>query len=169
MPSIQNRLPVLCLATLVACSATDEAASEPGGIAGTYSVSLTNQQNDCQFADWVVGDQATNIELIVRQDGKDVSCEVMSLAALALWSQTGGTTFRGTLEGKTLRAEIQGTTLHTEAKCEYWVDAALQSSVADDTMTGSIRYEKRAKPGSSCSVPDGCSSVQEFAAARPPT
>ena len=95
--------------------------------------------------------------------------EVGNVAALMLWALTGAAVFRGTVGPTHLEMHIEGSHSHTEEECEFWVNANLTAEVGDDTLTGTISYEKQPQPGSTCSVASGCSSVQEFIAVRPPS
>src|SRR5262245_57064299 len=47
---------------LAACGGGD-----PADVAGDYSISLTNGENGCDFANWMEGETATNVPVVITQ------------------------------------------------------------------------------------------------------
>lgn len=155
---------VLALAApLAGCS------DDPADVAGTYSISVTNDANGCEFESWMEDATASNIQVVITQDGSSVSVDVAGVtgAFLDLW--LGGSTFTGTVDGDAIDARIIGENALTAGNCAYTFDAVIDGQADGDVLTGRILYEAKTNGNPDCGALTGCQTVQRFNGTRPPT
>jgi hypothetical protein len=154
---------LLLLATLAACG------SDPVDAEGTYTVAVTNRDNGCNFALWTIGNSASNIGVVINQEGDDVNADVMGLTGAYLDGVLGSSVFQGKVDGNKLDMKITGTTQITTGNCvDHTIDARLRTTLDGDVLTGRIDYTI-VGAGSTCTPYDGCVSFQDMNGTRPPT
>ena len=153
----------LLLASLAACG------SDPVDAEGTYSVSVTNRDNGCNFMPWTIGNSAANIGVLVNQEGEDINADVMGLTGAYLDAILGGHVFQGTVDGDRLDMSITGNKTFTTGNCvDHTIDARMRATLDGDVLTGRIDYTI-VGVGSTCDPYDGCTSYQDMNGTRPPT
>ena len=142
--------------------------SDPVDAAGTYTIALTNQANECMLANWTEGDSTSNIEVVISQSGSSATADVGGLAGTYLDLILGSSSFNGEVDGDELNLLLIGTTEGTAPGCTYTVDAYLDAELDGDVLTGTITYRPNPIEGT-CGVLETCSNVQAFNGTRPPS
>ena len=142
---------------------------DPVDAEGTYTVSVTNRDNGCNFQNWTIDNSAAGIQVVINQEGSDVNADVMGATRVYLDLILGGHVFEGTVDGDELDMAIQGTQTFTTGNCvDHTIDARLLTTLDGDVLTGRISYTI-VGTGSSCAPYDGCNSYQDMNGTRPPT
>lgn len=150
------------LAALAACG------GDPVDAEGTYTVSVTNRDNGCNFALWTIGNSATNIGVTINQEGEDANADVMGLTGNFLDAVLGSHVFQGKVDGDELDLRITGTAQHTTGNCvDHTINARLLATLDGDVLVGRISYTI-VGAGSTCAPYDGCVSYQDMNGTRPP-
>lgn len=150
------------LVALAACG------GDPVDAEGTYTMAVTNRDNGCNFALWTIGNSASNIGVVINQEGEDANAEVMGLTGDFLDGVLGSHVFQGVVDGDELDLSIIGTTKITTGNCaDHTIDARLESTLDGDVLTGRISYTI-VGTGSTCAPYDGCISYQDMNGTRPP-
>ena len=141
---------------------------DPVDAEGTYTVSVTNRDNGCNFQNWTIDNSAAGIQVVINQEGSDVNADVMGATRVYLDLILGGHVFEGTVDGDELDMAIQGTQTFTTGNCvDHTIDARLLTTLDGDVLTGRISYTI-VGTGSSCAPYDGCNSYQDMNGTRPP-
>jgi hypothetical protein len=154
---------LLLLTAVAACG------GDPVNAEGTYTISVTNRDNGCNFANWVIDNSAANIGVVINQEGEDANADVMGLTRIYLDAVLGAHVFQGKVDGDELDLRIVGTTKITTGNCvDHTIDASLQSTLDGDVLTGRINYTI-VGTGATCTPYDGCVSYQDMNGTRPPT
>jgi hypothetical protein len=161
-----NRIRSISVLWLAAVGCGD---AEPVDVTGSYSVSVTNGDNGCEFANWTVGATATGIPVTITQDGEEATASVEAGVGLYLGLLLGSSDFTGTVDGQDLDLTLFGTNDFDQGSCSYTVNADLDAELDGDVLTGRIRYETNTNGSPDCGEKEGCSSEQEFNGTRPPT
>jgi len=149
-------------------SVTSACGSDPVDAAGDFSISVTNRENGCSFANWTEGDSATNIGLTITQDGSDVTGTVTGATGGFLDLVLGDHVFRGSADDSGVSMTIFGTRSATQGNCTYTVNATADADLAGDVLTGNILYQAATNGNPDCADLEGCTSRQEFNGTRPP-
>ena len=76
-----------------------DGADPPEDVSGEYSVAVTNRTNACEAEDWEEAETATNIPLVIEQDGSAITGTIEGLVSLYLIAITGNNEFEGTVSG----------------------------------------------------------------------
>ncbi|HEY5926929.1 MAG TPA: hypothetical protein VIV11_34820 [Kofleriaceae bacterium] len=153
--------PLLLLASLAACGGDVDAE-------GTYSINVTNRENGCNFENWNIGDVATNIEVVINQEGDDVNADVMGGTRNVLDFILGSHVFNGKVDGNELDLAIIGTRPFNMGNCTLTVDSDLLAELDGDVLTGRIEYHYHGNDNSDCAPYDGCTTYQDMNGTRPP-
>src|SRR5687767_473517 len=95
--------------SLAAVSAVLAIGCAPADVAGDYTVSVTNEENACNFDNWTAGDSQTGIPVEIVQDDGNVTITVQGLTGTFLSFALGTATFAGTVSGNSVSATIIGT------------------------------------------------------------
>ncbi len=156
----------LMLAALVCVCGCD--SGSPAYVAGTYTLALTMQQNDCGILGNSVGESSTGVSLVVTQSGADVRATVQGVAGLALGLSMGSDTFTGTVSGDALDLWIAGTMSGSSGTCAYTRNAHLVAKLSGDVLTGTVTYTFASNKTADCGFRDTCQDMQLFTGARPP-
>src|SRR5689334_18211446 len=112
--------PSLVLASVLgACSGSDASTPQPAAdFSGKYTVSLTNQANGCNYANWQVGQTAQGIPFDITQTGANVTGQVQGLANIT-FAILGIGALTGTASGGTASLSNVGTTSLKQGQCAY--------------------------------------------------
>jgi hypothetical protein len=155
---------VLVAASAVACG------GDPKNFTGMYSLSLTNGENGCAFANYTVGQTTTGVPITITQVEGDANLvvQVEGVAGLFVFAATGSTQFQGSVDGSNMEATIVGTTDIQDGACTYRVNATIDATLTGDTLTGTIRY-LTPNNDPDCSSRENCRTVQNFNGTRPPS
>jgi hypothetical protein len=150
---------------------TAACGGDPTNFTGMYSLSLTNGENGCDFANWEVGASSTGVPIVVTQveGDADVSIQVQGVAGLLISLLTTEDTTTDSVDGDNLEATIVGTRSTTEGNCTYTVTVTISATLDNDTVTGTIRYSTPTNDAPDCGAREQCRSVQNFNGTRPPS
>jgi len=140
----------------------------PADVAGTYTLSLTVQENECGILGNAVGESSSGVGLVAAQNGSQVDAQVQGVAGLALALVMGSDTFKGTVAGNALDLSISGTMPGSNGTCAYTRDARLAATVSGDVIQGSVTYRYVTNKTADCGTRDTCQDVQIFNGTRPP-
>jgi hypothetical protein len=141
---------------------------DPVNAEGSYTISVTNKTNGCNFTNWNEGDSATNIGVVINQEGSDANADVMGATRVYLDLVLGSHVFNGSVDGNDLDLAIAGTRSATMGNCTLTVDAELLATLSGDVLTGRINYSYHGNGNTDCAPYDGCISYQEMNGTRPP-
>jgi hypothetical protein len=147
---------------------TFQANQPPANIAGDYSVSLTNGNNGCQFANWTQGSTAQDVHVMLAQQGASATATLTGLAGLLFYVVLGTVQFQGTVSGDSFTLTAVGSNPARDGMCTFTIKATLTGSTAGDTIQGQLAYTETTNGSPDCSYHSTCSSIQSFAGARPP-
>jgi hypothetical protein len=150
-----------CLVILASCGS-------PADVAGTYTISVTDEDNGCNLMGFTQGQSTSNISTTISQDNDKVTIMVTGLAGAYLNTVLGSSTFNGSVDGDHLGATLFGTRSATMNGCAFTFNAALDGSLAGDTLTGTISYTPKTNGSPDCASIEGCHSTQNFNGTRPP-
>jgi hypothetical protein len=142
--------------------------SDPVDAEGTYSLSVTNRDNGCNFANWTVGDSATGIKVAINQQGENANADVMDGTRAVLDFLLGGHVFNGKIDGNELDLVLLGTRSTTMGNCTLTVDAQMLAELNGDVLTGRFNYSYHGNGNSDCLPYDGCITYQDMNGTRPP-
>ena len=151
---------VSVVAGAVGCSNAD--------FSGSYTVSLTNRENACNFSNWSNGQMTSNVGLNISQNGNAVSGEVTGLSAAYLDIVIGGHIFTGTVSGDTIEMRLAGTRSQSSGNCDYTIDLLVRGTLTVDALQGEMLYDPKTDGAPDCGVLSTCVNVQAFSGSRPP-
>jgi hypothetical protein len=141
----------------------------PSDISGDYTITLTNQGNGCQFANWTNGSTASDVHLDVQQQASTATATVTGVAGALFDLILGGTPqFQGTVTGSSFSMAAEGSNASMDGQCTYTIKATLTGSSDVDAIQGQLTYTETTNGSSDCGYHDTCSSVQSYAGARAP-
>ncbi|MDF1563591.1 MAG: hypothetical protein P1V51_11140 [Deltaproteobacteria bacterium] len=143
-------------------------ACGPADVAGEYTISVTNRENECGWSNWTEGDQTTGVPVTVTQDGNDVTAVVGGLTRVLLDPVLGGHTFSGEIHGDGLDLTLYGTRSQTQGNCTYTTNANLLAEADGDVLTGEILYTEATNGNPDCDAIAECVTRQVFNGTRPP-
>ena len=161
-PFVSSVWLLLGLASSPGCS------DDPADIAGDYTASLTLRDNGCQLANWQAGSTASQIPMLITQNGASASADIGGLARVALELARGGHVFAGSVDGDSFQLEIVGVRPQTSGNCTFTYDAAMTGSLRGDSISGRVSFTTATNNNSDCAAIKDCVSYQDFAASRPP-
>lgn len=156
------RVMALSLLVLAACGETT------ADVAGDYTVNVTNGANGCMVEGWMEGDTASNISLVITQDGSSITGTVGGLTGAWLELVLGSRVFTGSVEGSDIAMTLYGTRSAMDGNCTYTVNATAIGEVDGDFLDGTILYEAATNGNPDCSELEDCQTVQSFNGSRPP-
>lgn len=145
-----------------------DAARPPVDAAGSYTVSVTNGANACDFANWQVGAVVTGVPLTITQDQADLTARIEGLIGSFLEVIIGSRVFQGEVTGDAVELTLFGTNAFTVGACTYTVNGTVRATVDGDVVEGALEYRPSTNGSPDCGVLDGCSSEQLFNGTRPP-
>ena len=153
---------------IVSLGVVSACGSDPVDAAGNYSLAVTSRENGCGFDNWTEGESATNIGLVITQDGEAITGTVTGLTGSFLTLVLGDNVFRGSVDGDELTMTIYGTRSGTEGNCTYTLNATATATLDGDVLAGDIRYTAATNGNPDCAALEGCTSRQQFNGTRPP-
>jgi hypothetical protein len=163
-----NIIRAFCSLAFVASAVAATACGSPADVAGAYSISITNKENGCGFANWTVGATSVGIPATVTQQGENASAEIGGGAGVVLDLLLGSRSYVGSVDGDDVSLRIQGTRGQTKGNCAYTWNSNLSATLNGDVLTGSIEYTTATNGNSDCATIAGCVSSQAFNGTRPP-
>ncbi len=143
-------------------------SSDPIDAEGTYTISVTNRDNGCNFQNWTAGESSAGIQVVVNQEGSDANADVMGATRAFLDVVVGGHVFTGTIDGDELDLVLEGSRSYNTGNCAYTFDGHLLAVLDGDVLTGRINYTIAGNGHADCAPLDGCVSYQEMNGTRPP-
>lgn len=149
-------------AILVGCG------SDPINAEGTYSIAVTSRDNGCNFDNWTVGNTASNIEVVITQEGGAANAEVKGVTGGVLDLWLGARTFIGEVDGDELFLRLTGTRSQTTGNCTWTVNGEIDATLTGDVLVGRINYVGATNDASDCAPIEGCVTYQDFNGTRPP-
>jgi hypothetical protein len=150
---------------LLACACGSES---PADVAGTYTLSLTVKQVDCQILGGAVGDTSSGVQIVVNQSDSDATAQVQGAAGALLAIALGSAAFTGEVSGNSLDLSINGTTAGSDRTCAFTRNARMQAKLSGDTLAGTVTYAFATNKTADCGARDTCKDVQMFNGTRPP-
>jgi hypothetical protein len=154
---------LLPLLALGACGSSDEFTAD---VAGSYSVAITNGASSCAF-DWEEGKEASNIGLIITQEGNDIHASLDGLTGAWFKLVFGSADFDGTIKGSSLTLTNYGERTTQAGNCSYTYNSTVEAKQTGDTIAGTITYSPKTNGNPDCEAIE-CSATQKFNGARPP-
>lgn len=152
----------------VACSdSSPDPAEPPQDFSGTYSISVTNTDNGCDYPSWKIGESAQNIRFDIEQEGASARGELRGLANL-YYAALGIGTLEGTVHGSSLTLTAVGTTSVKQGACAYFVRATADITLTGNTINGTMTYSNETNHHADCGALETCSSQQSVAGSRAP-
>jgi hypothetical protein len=151
---------------LAACSGSG-GSGLPVDLSGQYSVSVTNTDNGCNYANWTIGQSLQNVEFDITQSGADVSGDIRGLAG-AYFALLGIGTLKGTVSGSSASLTAVGTNSIKQGQCSYFVRATADVTLTGNTINGTVTYSNETNKAPDCGSLATCSSHQSVAGSRPP-
>lgn len=152
----------------IACAGlcAGSAACSDADVAGNYTAQITNGTDGCSLG-LTKGENAT-ASFTVTQDGGDVTLTIDGLAGLFIAVQTGSAVLTGGVDGDDVNVLHKGTVSRTAMSCDYTINVQLKGTQDGDTMSGRVEYRAATNNDPTCGSHQGCLTVQEFNATRPP-
>jgi hypothetical protein len=141
---------------------------EDADVAGDFTIALTNRDNGCELENWTVGEQASNIPVIITQSSDNVTASVEAGAGVVLDVALGSHVYTGSVDGNDIFLELFGTRVAQTGNCTFSFNSEIDASLSGDSLTGRINYRAATNGNPDCSDLEGCVSFQEFNGARPP-
>ncbi len=149
-------------ATVVACS-----GSSPTNFAGTYSVTVTNQANNCGFQNWTDGNTTAGIPITFTQDGATAQLNIQGLAGAYVALIAGSSSIQGKVEGNTFTGELLGTKTATQSTCGYTVNTKVAATLdANGVLSGTLTYTPITNGDAACGTLNTCSNNQTVSGNR---
>lgn len=155
-------LACIALAVVAGCAGSD------ANVEGNYTIAVTNRDNGCNLANWMVGNQATGIQVTMLQEGSNVTATIEGLVGGYVELALGARTFTGTIDGDELTLALIGTRAQSSGNCAFTYNATLLGTAAGDTLTGRIEYTAATNGNPDCAALAGCVTYQDFNGTRPP-
>lgn len=142
------------------------AACSDAYVAGNYNAQITNRSDGCSLG-LIIGENDA-ADFTVTQSGSDVMVTIEGIPGFIFASQVGTAVLEGSVDGDELDVERQGTRPLTAGSCEYRINARISATIDGDSMKGRVEYRAATNGHADCGSREGCLSVQEFNATRPP-
>jgi hypothetical protein len=165
---MRRTIPLLAL-VLVACGSS---SAPPADVSGTYTLNLTNGENECMFPSWTMGATAAGgVTITLTQDSTDtakVSGTVQGLVGALVTLIYGSADFSGTVTGTMVQMKLEGTRAGSAGNCAYTNIARLTAVASGDNINGTIKHSLQTNMASDCGYRATCENTQTFAGARPP-
>ncbi len=153
---------------LLGCSPdADIAFDEAVDFSGAYSLTVTNGENGCAFADWVEGESNANIPMTIVENEGDITATVEGIPGALLGLLHGSNVFTGSSRGHDLTMWIDGTIPGTQGNCSFTWSNDATATLDGDYLNGKLIYS-RAHNGNPDCKPLTCQTVQRFNGTRPP-
>lgn len=148
------------------CALVCASACSDANVAGNYSAQITNGSDSCSLG--LTPGDTVMANFTVTQSGSDVTLMVKDLPGLLIAGFLGSNTFTGSVDGDDVNLERKGTVKATAMTCEYTYNAKIDAGQDGDAMSGRVEYRAATNGAADCGSRQGCVTVQEFNATRPP-
>jgi len=142
--------------------------SDPADVAGDYTISITNRDNGCMFANWAVGEQTTGVRVTITQDGETASASVEGTAGAFFDLWLGSHVYTGTVDGDDMTLELFGNRPQTAGNCAFTYNSRIVGSINGDALSGRVEYTAKTNNNPDCAALESCLSFQDFNGTRPP-
>lgn len=167
-----RKLQLRCFGTILAMAALASAgcssgSDAPADVSGTYSLSITDTKNDCNYQGWTIGQSAQNIEFDVTQNGASASGQVKGAANVYV-AALGIGALNGTVSGSSATLSATGTTSVKAGSCAFFVKMTANFTLSGNAINGTIDYTNATNGDASCGNLNTCVSEQTLAGSRPP-
>lgn len=143
-------------------------SDSPANVAGNYTISVTNKDNGCGFANFTPGNTAASIPFTVTQSGSAATGTIEGLVGAWVTLVFGSNHFTGSVSGNTVTMTLYGTRSATQGNCTYTVNATVTATSSGDLLEGHIDYSKAGNGNPDCTGITGCITRQDFNGTRPP-
>ena len=131
-------------------------SSAPTNFAGTYTLTTTENANDCSLPNWTQG-SSTTFTATFTQDGTNAQITVQGAAALFLDVYVGTPTFQGTVSGDTFTTEYIGTKTGTQGTCSFTVNIGISASLnSNNVISGTITLTPVTNHDAACGAMNTC-------------
>lgn len=137
-------------------------------VEGNYTMAITNRDNGCSLANWTVGAQSTGINILVTQEGDNVTATIQGLVGGYVALALGSAVYTGTIDGDELSLDLYGTRPQAMGNCAFTYNSAIEGVADGDTMTGRVEYRAATNGNPDCAAIEGCLTYQDFNGTRPP-
>ncbi len=141
---------------------------EDADVAGAYTITVTNRDNGCEFANWTVGNTAAGIPVSITQDGARVTATVEGGVGALLTLSLGANVYTGDVDGDALALTLYGTRSQSRGNCTFTNNSTLRATLDGDTLVGRIDYTTATNGNPDCAPVEGCVTFQDFNGTRPP-
>jgi hypothetical protein len=148
------------------CALVCASACSDANVAGNYTAQLTNGSDGCSLG--LTPGATSTASFTVTQSGSDVTLMVKDAAGFFIAVFLGSNTFTGSVDGDDVNLERKGTVPNTAMTCEFTYNAKINASQDGDAMSGRVEYRTATNGVADCGSRQGCVTVQEFNATRPP-
>lgn len=148
-------------AFVVAC-----ASSAPTNFAGTYTLTTTENANDCSLPNWTQG-SSTTFTASFTQDGTNAQITVQGAVGLLLAAYVGTATFQGTVSGNTFTSEFIGQKSASEGACTYTINLGISASLdSNSVISGTITLTPVTNNDPSCGSKNACKNTDTVSGNR---
>jgi hypothetical protein len=144
-------------------------SSTPTNFAGTYTITIVDGANACQFPNWNPGDASTNITAQITQDASlaQIMFPPNTLVGAYMLVVLGTDSFSGQVTGNEFKASYLGSKPITQGSCTYNVKVDLDVTLdTNDLVSGTLTYTPLTNGDASCGALNACSNVQTVNGAR---
>nr|PZN28841.1 MAG: hypothetical protein DIU78_01640 [Pseudomonadota bacterium] len=145
----------------------DSDEGPPADVSGSYSLNVTNGDNDCGVENWTEGESSTNIPFEITQEGAEIQGTIGGAAAIIVALVTGSIEFEGTVTGNSFELTNYGTISHVEDGCGYTYNVRATGTLTGHSIAGTIVTERSPNDDPDCAYL-ACRNFQEFSGSRPP-
>ena len=139
----------------------------PTNFAGTYTVTTTENANDCNFANWTPGSSSSGIPATFTQDGTAAQLNIQGAWGVLIAAYVGTSSFQGTVSGNTFTSEYLGTKTATQGACSYTANISISTSLdSNNVLSGTLTITPVTNGDPSCGVLNTCSNNETVSGTR---
>lgn len=152
----------LCaISALVACS-----GGTPTNFAGAYTLTTTENANNCNIASWTPGSTAT-FQATFTQDGANAQINIQGAAAIVFDYVVGVHTFAGSVSGNEFTSEYIGTKSTAAGACSYTYNITIDAKLdSNSVLSGTVTITPVTNNDPSCGVLNACSNTETVSGNR---
>jgi hypothetical protein len=141
--------------------------STPTNFAGTYTVTVVDNANQCGFANWTAGNSTAGIPVTFTQDGTHAQLNVQGLVGTYLALVVGTSSFQGNVSGNTFTSEYIGAKSTAQGTCSYTVNVGVSATLdTNNVLSGTITYTPVTNADLSCGPLNACANTQTVSGTR---
>lgn len=166
---LRNMMFALPCLSLLGCSSSASVGDEPAplDVAGSYTISLTYQENGCELENWQEDETLSGVALEVSQEDTAVVGTVEGVTGGVLALIHGSNVYEGTVSGQRVEMTIYGEYPLKEGNCSYSLNNVFVGDWDGDFISGTLKFTTQTNGNSDCE-PVECSSNIAFTGSRPP-